>query len=397
MTLLIHAKYNPTLYLPYIQALPTTSQTQTPLNLLHHHPETFQKLLTGTLIESLVLTESNTLEQLHDTLYLPFIHSIHSTHATILNPPNETTESLMDDLRWAHTMIESRAFKLCLDPPMSSSSPANNDNDTADNQQDPHLSTVLIPIIDLCNHSQNPNLELRGITNSQTTSPYLTVITTRDIHPHEELTISYRPTAPNWVLLTHYGFAEWENPREKVQVEISPPEAPSPSPEDPTAEAEQDSSQLELRKQLLLYTSDLEGLGVDHELGPVGAPQAGIPDALLGSLRILLGNSKDLLDLTISNLSGRIFKPLNEENERRVWETILLMSLMLQQNYGTSLEEDLEELEGMKRRKDGSHIEEAGENEEGEGGYYVLVYLIGQKRILKEVEGWSRAQLEKLE
>ncbi|KAI8613669.1 hypothetical protein BC830DRAFT_1131139 [Chytriomyces sp. MP71] len=354
--LIMHAKKCPedTSFTPYVAALPSAFS-----NLLCLPSDTLHRII-GTHVEAVVNSERDQMILVLNHVLLPAVRAlpgvICSTEEAAL-PDDELRLILWDSLMWAHAAVASRAFSFRLDSEQS--------------------EVFCVPFADLANHSNNPNLVVKGVDPESRT---LIVKAKRDIMAGEELTIAYHDNSPNWFLLTHYGFAIEGNPEERVDVAF----------DDGSEDETESAAQLRARKDSLIQAAsenlDLK-LGREHEFGPIPSsdggtsnkgsnPDAsqstsaasGISEALIYSLRLLVANDGDLKVLTAETVGTRIKSPLSRENEANVYQTISLMAQALLDMFPTTLEDDLER----------QAQPDAGGDER-----YILVYLIGQKRILR--------------
>ena len=60
-----------------------------------------------------------------------------------------------------------------------------------DQENDENLRLILLPIIDLLNHSNEPNIGLRPMHDKVEDRGYVTITALRDIEADEQLTVSY--------------------------------------------------------------------------------------------------------------------------------------------------------------------------------------------------------------
>lgn len=79
----------------------------------------------------------------------------------------------------------------------------------------PHSQPSMLPMIDLCNHSFNPNCKLEGALDG---SAHL--VATKDIPKDNAMEINYG-NLPNSVLLLDYGFVMAENPHDAADMAVS--------------------------------------------------------------------------------------------------------------------------------------------------------------------------------
>ncbi|KAJ3347386.1 hypothetical protein HDU83_002145 [Entophlyctis luteolus] len=333
-------------YAPYARTLPSSFA-----NLLCLPPSALWRL-EGTVVSGVVESERQQMELVLNHVLRPAVNSFPG----IVCSPNLDDEELWDLLMWAHAAISSRAFSFRIDISTEQS------------------EVFMVPFLDLANHSLTPNLVVSGVDSEK---KCLIAKARHDIGRNEILTIAYHDNAPNWFLLSHYGFALDDNPEETVNVSFD----------------DDDSSLLRARRDDLLKiaSENLDHnagitIGRDHEFGPrfwsgqdfagLRYEDAGISKSMVVSLRILAADTDELSELNEENVSARIIEPLSVDTEIRVFETIELMAETLLGMYPTTLENDLQRL-----------------NEDDGGGdeRYILIYLIGQKRVLTSVLAWCKA------
>ena len=104
--------------------------------------------------------------------------------------PFQETNIDANALGWALAAVTSRAFRV----------------------RGPDHPAAMLPLIDMCNHSFEPNAKIQG--NS---SGALSMVTTREITAGEAILISYG-NLPNDFLLLDYGFIIPDNPYDTVQL-----------------------------------------------------------------------------------------------------------------------------------------------------------------------------------
>ncbi|KAJ3123104.1 WD and tetratricopeptide repeats protein [Physocladia obscura] len=344
-------------YAPYIHSLPV--KFANPLCL----PTAALTRLAGSLVDGIIADEAKQLRLVLEHVLIP----ANVAFPGILLPLSESEVDSTDDVSdklwyrflWAHAAIASRAFSFKLDSE--------------------HSEVFMVPFLDIANHSNDPNLVVKGV---DPLSKSLVVKARRDIAENELLTIAYHDNAPNYFLLSHYGFALDDNPDETVNVSFD---------DGNDVDSDSNALALKIRKDALLASCALSlNLGRDHEFGPyidfnskingIDKPKqthesAGISNSMIQSLRILAANEQDLSNLNESNVSSLIIEPLSQENEDNVFQMIELMAKTLLDMYPTTLQDDL-----------------ARQAQPDEGGdeKYILVYLIGQKRILASVIDWCQ-------
>ncbi|KAI9205343.1 uncharacterized protein BJ171DRAFT_581025 [Polychytrium aggregatum] len=255
---------------------------------------------------------------------------------------------------WAHMVVESRAFKMRIGAP--------------DGPDPEALSTVLVPLGDLANHSIQGELESCGIS-TETGCLEIRISSKSRLAEYPAdfpLTLTYNRLA-NWELLMYYGFSLLDNPLERIALSFTSP-----------SEDEDGDYLLNIRKELLLELGEDLGLGLDHEIA-LGAA-GGVPQTLVGSLRLLFATLDELEGFEIGNLADIMAWPISMRNERQILDTLKLLLTTMRDAYPSTLAEDTARL---------ARTSSARER-------YVLIYLIGQKEILEYGLEWIAVQSSRL-
>lgn len=60
-----------------------------------------------------------------------------------------------------------------------------------DTEKDADMKLIMLPLLDLLNHSNSPNIALRPTHDKVADRSYVTMTALQDISPHEQLTVSY--------------------------------------------------------------------------------------------------------------------------------------------------------------------------------------------------------------
>lgn len=60
-----------------------------------------------------------------------------------------------------------------------------------DSDNDPNMKLILLPVMDLLNHSNSPNVALRPMHDKVFNRSYVTMTALKDIEPEDQLTVSY--------------------------------------------------------------------------------------------------------------------------------------------------------------------------------------------------------------
>ena len=78
---------------------------------------------------------------------------------------------------------------------------------------------MMVPIIDLMNHSFNNNCKIVGEYSRMSDKSYCLVQATRDIQFGEELSINYG-NFNNLELFSRFGFIEKQNPHDTLKIDL---------------------------------------------------------------------------------------------------------------------------------------------------------------------------------
>lgn len=255
--------------------------------------------------------------------------------------PFEGVEIDANALGWALAAVTSRAFRV----------------------RGPEYPAAMLPLIDMCNHSFEPNAKIQG-----TSSGTLAMVTTREVAAGEPILISYG-ALPNDFLLLDYGFIIPDNPYDTVQlrfdrnlVEASKAVANVGSTI-PSGTKESDGlggqpiPPLPAWQTKALESLGLAGSGANTEVSmiqliqlPSGAASAsagGCPvDArLLGGVRVLCAaNAGELGSRSGVEALGSWDSPLSLRNEIATLRTLSGMALICLSQFQGTAEDDVEVL-----------------------------------------------------
>ncbi|KAG6551561.1 hypothetical protein Mapa_006984 [Marchantia paleacea] len=233
-------------------------------------------------------------------------------------------------LGWAMSAVSSRAFRL--------------QNNSGDSER------VLLPLIDMCNHSFSPNVRLEQVPTPDNTDFIFQVVAESSLEKGMPLSLTYGALS-NDCLLLDYGFVVAENPHDRVELKydpslldvarmagglssLGPPSFTSPAP----------------WQQALLAQLRLQGAGASLMVRvTLGGPEI-VDGRLLAALRILYAADASELrhqDLEQLQLWGSQ-PPLGFANERNVLRTLAALSaLVLTRSFATTVEQDRALLETL--------------------------------------------------
>ncbi|KAL2607884.1 hypothetical protein R1flu_026457 [Riccia fluitans] len=227
-------------------------------------------------------------------------------------------------LGWAMSAVSSRAFRL-------------------QNKKSGDSERVLLPLIDMCNHSFAPNARLEQIPTADNSDYKLQVVAESSLESGTPLSLNYGALS-NDLLLLDYGFIVVDNPYDRVELKYDPsllevacmagglssqglPSFASPAP----------------WQQALLAQLRLQGAGASL-LVTLGGPEI-VDGRLLAALRILYaGEASELRHQDLKELQlWTPQPPLGFVNERNVLRTLAaLAALVLARSFATTAEEDRE-------------------------------------------------------
>ncbi|KAJ3285634.1 hypothetical protein HK104_009395 [Borealophlyctis nickersoniae] len=375
--LLLHIRSQPdaTLWGPYVGILPKTFTN--PLYLLAQYEENPEAVYDPTEVivgSPLHASLAATLADLR-AAYDAWIPDLVSTFGTaFVTPENASFVAFV----WAHTAIESRAFGLRRDfiyGPAASSSSSNSDSAP--------LITCMVPLGDLANHAPSETATILSSTTLTPPSLLLTSPSTTPLLPGTPLLKTYNSLS-NEQLLLHYGFSIPNNPLDCVTVDLEIPEEDEGgdytlevrkalllnSCEEPDSDSESDSDASDAHSDTKNQTEEAQITLTGHSLTlNLSSP---VPPSLIHTLRLLVATASDLEGITTTNIRTRLLTPLNPQNEQQVIKTVRNVAEGMLQAYPTGLEEDIERLKGM---------EDGWEK-------FAVMYLVGQKEILRAVVEW---------
>ena len=80
--------------------------------------------------------------------------------------------------------------------------------------------TMIVPLLDMINHSLEPNCIVLPYHDKVSDTSFLTLQTLKPVSENEQLTICYGNDLPNTHLIQKYGFVTRENPVKKLVVTL---------------------------------------------------------------------------------------------------------------------------------------------------------------------------------
>ncbi|KAL3675689.1 hypothetical protein R1sor_025637 [Riccia sorocarpa] len=266
-------------------------------------------------------------------------------------------------LGWAMSAVSSRAFRL-------------------QNKKSGDSERVLLPLIDMCNHSFAPNSRLEQISTGDNLDYKLQVVAESSLENGTPLTLNYGALS-NDLLLLDYGFIVPDNPYDRVELKYDPsllevaclaggfsnqgaPSFASPPP----------------WQQALLAQLRLQGAGASL-LVTLGGPEI-VDGRLLAALRILYaGDASELRHQDLKQLQAWGSQPpLGFVNERNVLRTLAAVAaLVLTRSFATTAEVDRGLLETA----------EPSSNQQ-----LIVSYRLGKKQMLLDVVEKLKGRLKML-
>ncbi|KAK1419878.1 hypothetical protein QVD17_29298 [Tagetes erecta] len=225
-------------------------------------------------------------------------------------------------LGWAMSAVSSRAFRLhgkALQNGNSSDVP------------------MMLPLIDMCNHSFNPNAEIVQEQGSGNPKMLVKVVAGTNIKERDNLTLNYG-CLNNDLFLLDYGFVVPSNPYDCIELKYDgglfdaasmAAGVSNPSFSSPASWQKQILSELNLEGERALLKVTL------------GGPEV-VEGRLLAALRVLLTNDAEAVqkhDLdTLKSLS--IKSPLGLANETAVLRTLIALCVIALNHFPTKIMED---------------------------------------------------------
>ncbi|KAL2233278.1 UNVERIFIED_CONTAM: hypothetical protein Sindi_1507800 [Sesamum indicum] len=277
-------------------------------------------------------------EDIKNLQYAPLLHQVNKRCRFLLDfeklVKNKLGNVKLDDhpfggqdidassLGWAMSAVSSRAFRL-----YGSRQPDGTHVDTP----------MLLPLIDMCNHSFMPNAEIVQEKEANNESMLVKVIAGKQIKQDDPLELNYG-CLNNDLFLLDYGFVIPSNPYDCIELKYDPalldaasmaagvssPNFSSPSP----------------WQQRILLQLNLDGENSDLKVR-IGGSEL-VEDRLLAALRVLLSNDREAVEkqdlATIKSINSEA--PLGTSNEAATFRTMIALCVIALGHFPTKIMED---------------------------------------------------------
>ncbi|KAB1999594.1 hypothetical protein ES319_D12G173000v1 [Gossypium barbadense] len=225
-------------------------------------------------------------------------------------------------LGWAMSAVSSRAFRL-----YGKKLPNGTHSDIP----------MMLPLIDMCNHSFNPNARILQEQDAGNPKMLIKVVAEREIKQSDPLLLNYGCLSNDFFLLD-YGFVIPSNPYDHIELKydgalmdaasmaagVSSPNFSSPAP----------------WQQEILFQLNLDG-EVPNLKVTIGGPEL-VEGRLLAALRVLLSNDREMVqryDLSVlKSLSAE--GPLGVANEVAAFRTIIALCVIAVGHFPTKIMDD---------------------------------------------------------
>ncbi|KAF3786861.1 Histone-lysine N-methyltransferase [Nymphaea thermarum] len=283
-------------------------------------------------------------DEIKNLQYAPIVHQVNKRCRFLLDFEKVVKQTLEDvsfrnhpfrgqdvdasALGWAMAAVSTRAFRL-----HGKALPHGTESDIP----------MLLPLIDMCNHSFEPNAEIIQEQDNKSPEAIVKVVSKEQIQRGDSVLLNYGDLC-NDLLLLDYGFVIPENPYDTIELrydgvllDAASMAAGLQSPNFSSPTQWQDD---------LLRLLNLEGDGADLKV-TLGGP--GVVDGrLLAAIRILLGNDKDVVEKhnlsTLQLLSTKA--PLGLSNEIFTLRTLIALCVIALGHFPTKIMEDESLLKG---------------------------------------------------
>ncbi|XVE85478.1 hypothetical protein DITRI_Ditri17bG0093600 [Diplodiscus trichospermus] len=225
-------------------------------------------------------------------------------------------------LGWAMSAVSSRAFRL-----YGKRLPDGNHSDIP----------MMLPLIDMCNHSFNPNAQILQERDAENPKMLIKVVAERDIKQNDPLLLNYGFLSNDFFLLD-YGFVIPSNPYDYIELKydgalmdaasmaagVSSPNFSSPAP----------------WQQQVLSQLKLDGEASNLKVTVGGSDL--VEGRLLAASRVLLSNDLELVqsyDLSaLKSLSAEA--PLGVANEVAAFRTVIALCVIALGHFPTKIMDD---------------------------------------------------------
>ncbi|EOY01090.1 Rubisco methyltransferase family protein isoform 2 [Theobroma cacao] len=277
-------------------------------------------------------------EDIKNLQYAPLLYQVNKRCRFLLEFEQEVKNALKDlklsehpfggqdvdasSLGWAMSAVSSRAFRL-----YGKKLPDGSRSDIP----------MMLPLIDMCNHSFNPNAQIVQEQDVGNSKMLIKVVAEKDIKQNDPLLLHYGCLSNDFFLLD-YGFVMPSNPYDYIELKydgalmdaasmaagVSSPNFSAPAPWQ-----RQVLSQLKLDGE----ASNLKVI--------IGGPEL-VEGRLLSALRVILSNDMELVqryDLNVlKSLSAEA--PLGFANEVAVFRTIIALCVIALGHFPTKIMDD---------------------------------------------------------
>uniref|UniRef100_A0A1J3IHK0 Histone-lysine N-methyltransferase setd3 n=1 Tax=Noccaea caerulescens TaxID=107243 RepID=A0A1J3IHK0_NOCCA len=278
-------------------------------------------------------------EDIKNLQYAPLLYQVNKRCRFLLEFEQETRRVLEDvkdsdhpfsgqdvnasALGWTMSAVSTRAFRV------------HGDKKLQGGRSD--AVPMMLPLIDMCNHSFKPNARIIQEQNGSNSNTLVKVVAETEVEENDPLLLNYGCLSNDFFLLD-YGFVVESNPYDTIELKydeqlmdaasmaagVSSPKFSSPSP-----------WQHQLLSQLSL-TGEMPNLKVT-----IGGPEP-VEGRLLAAIRILLcGELREVekhdLD-TLKSLSA--IAPLGIANEIAVFRTVIALCVIALSHFPTKIMED---------------------------------------------------------
>ncbi|CAN6478172.1 unnamed protein product [Victoria cruziana] len=277
-------------------------------------------------------------DEIRNLQYAPIVHQVNKRCRFLLDFEKVVEQTLEDvssmnhpfrgqdvdasALGWAMAAVSTRAFRL-----HGKALPHSTKSDIP----------MLLPLIDMCNHSFAPNAEIIQEQDNKSPEAIVKVVSKEQIQPGDPVLLNYGYLC-NDLLLLDYGFVIPENPYDTIELKydgvlldaasmaagLQSPNFSTPTP---------------WQHDLLRFLK-LEGDGADLKV-TLGGPDV-VDGRLLAAIRILLGNDKETVEQhnlsTLQSLSTKA--PLGLSNEISTLRTLIALCVIALGHFPTKIMED---------------------------------------------------------
>ncbi|KAL4574343.1 hypothetical protein LXL04_021172 [Taraxacum kok-saghyz] len=273
-------------------------------------------------------------EDIKNLQYAPLLHQVNKRCRFLLDFEKEVRREVEDvklqnhpfggrevdasSLGWAMSAVSSRAFRL---------HGKGNHSDVP----------MMLPLIDMCNHSYNPNAEIVQEHGSRDPNKLVKVVAGMNIKERDHMTLNYG-CLNNDLFLLDYGFVVPSNPHDCIELKydgglfdaasmaagVSNPSFSSPAP----------------WQQEILSKLNLEGEKALLKV-TLGGPEV-VEGRLLGALRALLATDAERVQTCDLNKlkSFSIEAPLGLANETAALRTLIALCVIALNHFPTKIMED---------------------------------------------------------